>query len=416
MAYMRYEERYLLALVAAMINQTKSPQPARRIDWNTVFRLADYHQVANVAYYGLLGIDGIQQNWQARFYKRYLEYVNHINPLEQAELLVKEMMELYEVPAVVLAGAYGRDLYPVREMSCVERIDVLAQPGARQKLRKALEELDFEWRPGGDSESSLYYRVPGVSLCIREELSFTGKEMKRYFENCLEALPLLGDYGYVRTLTPNVGYIYLICRLTERYAAGEIEIRDLMDLWLYTKKNKEKLDFDLIARETEKLLPPVFFSHITTLADIWFGKGQMPPDELDTYEAMESYILTKGEDGQEVSRRMLPLIKKVADNYQRNRKKERFMKQLRWLFPDFEYMVELYPMLEDAEILLPACWLYRLLRMAFQYMFHCIKAFTALAGGILKEQIQKLSGQAKQIRGKISAAIAACKEKVRKNL
>lgn len=42
-----YEERYLLILLSAVMNQKPSPEPIRSLDWEKMFRLADYHGVAH---------------------------------------------------------------------------------------------------------------------------------------------------------------------------------------------------------------------------------------------------------------------------------------------------------------------------------------------------------------------------------
>lgn len=404
MAYIRYEERYLLALTAAMINQTKPPVPVRRIDWGAVFRLADFHEIANVVYYGLLGVEGVPQNWRERFYGRYLEYVNHITPLEEAEFLVKEVLERSGIPAVVLRGSHIRGFYPVQEMSLEERIDILTVEGARREIRSVLEELDFEWRRGGEKGSSLYYRIPGAWLCIREELDFTSKEMKRYFRGFLGRMSAHEEYQFITEMSPELEYIYQICRITERYATGEIEIRDLMNLWMLLKKHQKTLDFHFIAKEVSGVIPANFFQHITTLTDIWFGKKDMPQGELDVYEAMEAYILTKGESGWEMSSKLLPLIKTVADNYQRNRRREAFNKKVRWIFPEYEYMVTLYPMLESAEILLPACWLFRILRTVVSYVEMWLGKY--IGAPVKRKYVQMKEG--------LNRAVGFCKKKLKK--
>lgn len=399
MAYMRYEEGYLLALVAAIVNQAKPPAPLRRIDWGSVFRLADFHEVANVAYYGLLGTEEIPQNWRNRFYERYLAYVNRLAPLEKAELLVVEMLEQAGVSAVVLGGSAMREIYPVKEMSSQDEIEILVEEGARRRLRTRLEEMDFGWIQGDDSSgsSSLYYQVPGVRLRIREAFTFSSKEMKRYYRSYLERLPFKEGYSYIRYLPPEEEYIYRICRITERYAKGEIEIRDLMDLWMFLKRNKKALDFLYIEGELAQVVPVVFYKQLLILLELWFGKEEIEAENIDISEAMQSFILTKGEAGQELSRRLLPLLKKVADNYQRNRRRENFQKQVRWVFPEYEYMVNLYPVLETAEILLPACWIMRLVRTAVQWLGSClnrciwqpIKASVLKARDWIKKKVRK---------------------------
>lgn len=81
---------------------------------------------------------------------------------------------------------------------------------------------------------------------------------------------------------------------------------------------------------------------------------------MEIYDAMESYIFSKGTEGREISAQFLPLIKTVADCYSRDRKREEILRLIAWLFPDREYMETIYPALENTSILLPYFWLIRL--------------------------------------------------------
>lgn len=413
MAYVRYEERYLLTLVASVVNQTKSPVPARRVDWGAVYRLADFHHVANVAYYGIMGIEGIPQAWRDRFFERYRESASRIEPMEKGEILLKEVFEQCQLPSVVLFGSQLRDLYPVREMSYVDRIEILADTGARAEVRQILEELDFSWRKSDEANVSAYYKIPGIQVCIREALPFLSKEIKRYFQDFLPSLLPMEDYEFVCEMPLEVEYIYRAARITERYATGDIEIRDLMDLWLLCKRYRERMDWDLIKKEAEGVIPEKFLVHIMMLMDIWFGKAQIPPDELDVFEGMENYILTKGEEGTEVSAKLLPLMKKVADTYQRNRKKEAFRKQVLWLFPEYEYMVGLYPVLETAEILLPLYWILRLLRTLVNWITGIIMKKTAPVRTVVIRMIKGLWGKISGAGNKLKEYLGRVRQKVK---
>ena len=75
---------------------------------------------------------------------------------------------------------------------------------------------------------------------------------------------------------------------------------------------------------------------------------------------MESYILTKGSEGREISSQFLPLIKTVADCYARDRRAEKLNKIIKWTFPDRRYMETIYPSLGNLGYLLPLFWLMRL--------------------------------------------------------
>lgn len=363
----RYEERYLLALLSAVINQKKSPIPARNVDWAAIYKLADFHRVANVAYYGLIGVEGVPKVWRDYFFERYKECVAHLTPINQAEMLMVELMEECGIDGVVLEGGDLSSYYPVREMSSIEYLEILARPGAKEELAPMLEDLDFERKGKIGDRDSFYYKIPGVQMKIHEELYFSGRVMRRYFKRFLYELPLAEGYEHISEFPAEMHYIYLICRITDRYATGEIQIRDLMDYWLFCKKRSEKMDWEFIEKVLKGIIPNEFLIHINNLVELWFGQCNLEQEELDTYEAIESYVLTRGEEGIKISAKMLPLVRTVADSYRRNRKKEQMKKMILWIFPGYDYMVVLYPWMEKSRFLLPLGWGCRLTRSALRF-------------------------------------------------
>lgn len=396
----RYEERYLLTLLSAVINQKNPPVPARNVNWQAIYKLAEFHRVANVAYYGLIGVEGVPKIWRDRFFERYKEYVARLLPVRQAEALIVELMEACGIDGVVLEGTELSSYYPIREMSCIEYLEILTRPGAKEELAPMLEELDFERKGLPEDWHSFYYKIPGVQMRIQEAPLFAGKAMRRHFRRFLYELPLADGYEYISVFPIEMRYIYQICQITDRYATGEIQIRDLMDHWLFCKKYGEAMDGIFIEKSLKGLVPNEFLIHIINLMELWFGQYHILQEELNTYEAMESYILTRGEDGRKVSGKMLPLVHTVADSYRRNRKKEQMKKMILWVFPAYEYMAVLYPWLEKSKLLLPAAWGCRLIRAVIRFCKNKVEAGWRL----IREKL----------RQKAESWKAIVKEKVRK--
>ena len=53
-----YEGRTLVGMVSSIIRQDAMHVLYNRLDWERMFRLADYHRVANVVYLSVLGKGG----------------------------------------------------------------------------------------------------------------------------------------------------------------------------------------------------------------------------------------------------------------------------------------------------------------------------------------------------------------------
>ena len=69
-----FEGRTLVGIVASIVRQDALHVMFNRLDWERMFRLADYHRVANIVYLGVLGKgDALPDRWRDRFFGRYQE-------------------------------------------------------------------------------------------------------------------------------------------------------------------------------------------------------------------------------------------------------------------------------------------------------------------------------------------------------
>ena len=77
---------------------------------------------------------------------------------------------------------------------------------------------------------------------------------------------------------------------------------------------------------------------------------------------MQTYIISKGTLGRRESEDVLPLVTSVVDSYYRDLRKEERRRMREWRFPPIDYMVSSFPRLRKWPILLPVCWLIRLMK------------------------------------------------------
>lgn len=63
-----FEGRFLVNMVGSIVRQDELRAVHSRIEWERMYRTADYHRIANITYLGLLGYGGkIPERWQERF-------------------------------------------------------------------------------------------------------------------------------------------------------------------------------------------------------------------------------------------------------------------------------------------------------------------------------------------------------------
>ncbi|MFV0239073.1 MAG: hypothetical protein ACK5H4_03395, partial [Lacrimispora sphenoides] len=212
-----------------------------------------------------------------------------------------------------------------------------------------------------ENRGELYYRVPGNKVLCFNQTMFFSRSMQKFYINLVRSLPNKRGLNHVREMNASEMYLFLMCRLTDSYARGDISLSQIMDFWAFYKTHGEFFLWPYIYESLKELKIEEFAERLEYLILRWFGTGA-GIENVEIYDNMESYIFSKGTEGREVSEQFLPLIKTVADCYSRDRKKEEFIRLVAWLFPDREYMETIYPALEKTGAFLPIFWLIRLER------------------------------------------------------
>lgn len=366
-----YEERYLIMILSSVMNQKTTPEPMRQLDWEKMFRLADFHHVAHVVHYGILGLNEIiPQSIRRRFFEKYLEAVYRTDRLRKAEKQLRSLMEKERINCFFVDYAENVKSYPIEEMCCQEYIEIGSDKKGTGLIANKLRIRDFVEKPLED-EGFLYYRIPGIKVFFYNYNIFLSKPMRKFYKNLLGTIPRKERFKYVKKMEPNDQYLFYMCRLTDSYAKGEISLNQMIDFWFFYKRYAEEFSWKYIYDRLKKLKIEAFAEKMEYLVLRWFGTGAGVGAEFaEVYDAMESYILSKGEEGREISSQYLPLIKTVADCYARNRRAEEFKRLLEWAFPDRSYMETIYPELEKASALLPLFWLFRLGRYGLRICYH----------------------------------------------
>lgn len=363
-----YEERYLLILLSAVMNQKEPPEPLRQLSWEKVFRLADYHHVAHVVYYGIMGVNGeIPKAVRERFYEKYLEAVLRVERLKKGEKEIRTLLEREAYPSILFDYSMIVECYPIEEMCCREAIEVAMDRKSVDFFEKTLKKVDFEKRRAEAERLHFYYRIPGTRVLFYDYKLFFSRPMRKYYRKLMETLPTRKGCRFIRELPVDDQYLFSMCRLTDCYARGEISLNQIMDFWAFYKKYAGQFSWPYIYEQLKKFKIAEFAERLETLILRWFGTG-VKIENMEVYEAMESYILSKGAEGREVSSQLLPLIKTVADCYARDRRREELIKRIKWMFPDRKYMETIYPVLEYAQYLLWLFWIVRLVRYALRFI------------------------------------------------
>ncbi len=356
-------ERYLIGLIAEVISQTESVETRWRPSWEWIYKISDYHHVSNLIYYKVMWSDDPHVvKWKERFEDRYR---NAMRLQERNRRLRKQLeteLERREIHSVFTGESIVLEYYQRPEMRIPEPIELLVQKKKYDDARSLILSMGFEEvKDAYDHGTGLFARIPDQKIRLYDALPFTGRKIKSWFKELPGELPKEEDRRYIHCMNEETVYIYFICRLADKFARGQMEIRDIVDFWLLLSKEGPELKWKEIREELESLELDTFGEYIAKLAGKWFGNMYFREDN-DLLNDMQTYIISKGERGRRESEDVLPLITSVVDSYHRDLKKEEKKKLREWRFPSIDYMASSFPRLKKWPVLLPAYWILRLMK------------------------------------------------------
>lgn len=350
------EGQYLIKLLSSSINNAPLKQPADDLDWEKLYKLASFHNVANTAYYSLLRFPNpsrIPKDIWSKFSadaKKFsaLEALQHF---EVRQILLR--FERNEVFCVPLTGYIMKSLYPRPDMRYVASIDLMIREEEKELVHQVMTSLGYASIRSTDTTIS-YFKAPNMTIDLCTSLLPKNNEYYDYFCGIVENnLRKEKGLNYIHTLTKEDFYIYMVTYLAHKYAAGGSGIRSILDIWIYLKRYNSILNREFIASELNKLNLGLFSFYIEELAWIWFGGG-VTFSNHSLYEEMEQHIFSCG-IGEHFE------LEESSDDLPSSSDNEPLStEQRRKIFPNLDTMSERYPILHKMPFLLPVFWLVRL--------------------------------------------------------
>lgn len=358
-----YETRYLLMLLAAIINQDKVKNPRRQVNWEMILKLAEYHYIVNPIYYGMLGIEkDVSKDCAERFYQKYKKELLLGESYIQAEEVIIWQLERHKIHAVLLWGSEQYNYYSPKELEHKEKIEIVVERKYLPQIHRMMREMDYERIEDRLGNSLIYVRTPGIRIAFYSQLPVENKALKSYFKGSLKDYTCVGKKKYIHRLTGEEIYLYLTGRLVELFVVGELRARDIADWWQYRKKLNESFPWKETKSLLEKAKLEEFIHQIELLSLIWFD-GNSEAEEWTTALELEEYIFLQRENNRWLEEKILPYERVRLDFYRRDREEEWTKKRKEWYFPSREYMSSLFPVLNKAPFLLWFFWLVRIGRV-----------------------------------------------------
>lgn len=355
-----FEEECLIQMLESITNEHKGPRLERFFDWRAFYKSADYHRVANIIYYGLLGMNPpVPARWREHFEYRYHKAVmNEQFYRDIAEAVLWQFER--DGRHIMIVGSYClQAYYPHPEMGLLDGIRFQVEKGSRRYAEEVARKMDFE--PGDCQPGRYVFNRAGLKICFEEGFPGDTLGIRSHYGKPLPLYPLEEGRYYVHRMAAAEQYIRIVTEAAQAFARKEADLRTALELWLFYRKHRQGLNWLYVQRELGRMGLKEFCARLTQLDLYWFGRVPLPEAEEERDAAVAAFLFTKGAAGRKQMEGLLPLLKKTERRIRRRARHRKNKGKRHWLFPGYTYMRSMFPRLGRCRLFLPFCWLLRLI-------------------------------------------------------
>lgn len=375
--------RALEGIVSSIIRQGTLHVAYSRLDWERMYRIADYHKVANIVYLGILGNgDAVPEKWKTRFFERYQESLLFGEHYKESVKEVLTWLDTRNISCIVLTSEVIREFYHVPEVADTAPLQLYMDTRSYELARGYLIDLGYEVDQVYEEAGEHFQRNSDLSITLYYKLPFRTAKYAKGMQKLLESACMRESYKCIRAFSVENEFVYRMAAAAYHYVTDELTMRELLELQLYHNVLRENIRMDVVSRRLAEFDVEELAEKILRLSYMWFADRKDPyydglPENMPEYDILEERLITRGITNHETDSQALGLERlirkeldqeKKAERFQELKKKirerwERIKRTIRWVFPDYRYMVSIYVVLEKAPVLLPIFWVVRDVRL-----------------------------------------------------
>ncbi len=320
------------------------------ISLEALLPLAKQQGLATLIYEGAI-LSGIPAS-QPAMEQLFRQYYTILLQSERQMAQVRRLLDRFQqegIDHLPLKGCILKELYPRQELRPMGDADILIRWEQYPRIRGLMEDLGFALVMESNCEQT--WKHPDLLVELHRRLvQPSNRDLTGYFGDGWQRA--CREEGHRWGYSAEDAFLYLFTHFAKHYRGGGIGCRHVLDLWVFLEKHPQ-MDQDYVLRELETLGLAIFYRHILSLLDGWFGAG-----ELGEVEAFISQrIFTGGSFGSYQDRRIFAELSMQDSPSQDRRTRLHYLR--RTFFPSLWAMKEKYPLLRRLPILLPLCWVWR---------------------------------------------------------
>jgi hypothetical protein len=304
-----------------------------------------------------------------KFQRDYYQYKSRDVVQTMAIQEIEDLFAAKGIRHLFLKGSFLKTVYPESYMRAMGDIDVLVDPRNLKPIQGIFKTAGYKLYAEG-STHDVYTKGKELIVEAHPALEFNlGKETDDLFADIWKKVTWSETHQSL--MAPELQMMHLICHLAKHLGSSGIGIRQVLDIGIYARFAKDKLNPEILGKMLEDTRLERFYQTIIWLNDKWFGFPPVSPIDYPKdftprfLDQLTNFITASGVHGKaEGFNDMLPGITKQAKNgkYVRS-SKLRYL--FHTLFLPYADMKNGRPYLEKHKWLLPFAWVSRWCNLLF---------------------------------------------------
>ena len=354
-------KKYFFKILSSYINEILL-ENNNEVNWNSIFRIANNHSLSGIVYITLQKQSNILSISKDILEKEKINYFmqlqNSVNQEYEMKKLVKEL-SLKGIYHVLMKGYVIKNLYPDPDLRTMGDVDFLVKDKDINKVHEILLSLGYIHMKTVRAVRN--YSKVGMNLEVHTSIFYDkiseDVDYEEYFNKAWDNVILKeGNFTYEFTLEYH--FIFLIAHLAKHFYNEGCGVRMFLDIVIYLKQYKDKIDWDYFWSEIDKIKLKKFTKSVFTLCSFWFGvefKEEVCLEE-SFLENITEYIINSGTFGKSVENDMLNRYRREMENPKKNT-------DVSMIFPSFDGLSNEFSYVKKYKFLYPIAWFNRAFRL-----------------------------------------------------
>lgn len=345
-------------------------------DFQKLYKLAQNHRVTSMVAPSVMKCSFADAKIKGAFSKELFKCAARYTAQskEQEELSLE--FSKAQIKHCFLKGAKVSAFYDNPDARFMLDMDLYVEKDKFAQAEKILVERGYECNSNADDKDTGYIKKPFLIVELHQELKYDYDKGYDYYKGAFERM--VTSDGFNMNMTNEDFYVYILSHTAHHFETAGTGIKTIVDHYYLKNKLKPQCNKEILDKALSDIGLTQFNEKIENLCSFWFEEGE----SSDLTKQMSDFIILSGVFGNETNN----YLSGVAQGRLEDNSNSYFLKRL---FPPLKTMAYRYTILKKMPILLPVCWLVRILFAFFDRNRISQETKTVVSADSSKKQAQK---------------------------